>query len=112
MRAWATLAAFAATLVVPFVSARHVFRLDDAACATESRSGRAASRLGSAVVDDRADHCALCHWLRAVGGSQIATGTLVRAGLSLQEAPQTLDVDLPRSSGRRTGPARAPPHSL
>ena len=112
VRAWVALAAFTATLVVPFLNARHVFRVDDVACAVAAASDPAAARLSAAGAPAGADHCDLCHWLRAVGGAHVSNAALIGARWQ-PAAPSPAPVHrCPATPARCHGPARAPPSHL
>jgi hypothetical protein len=113
VRAFVALGAFAGTLLVPLVSARHLFQIDDPACARiDWSTGSPAGTIDEAGPASPADHCALCHWMRAVGGSQ--TDVTVEIAAWLQPAgvlPALVPCGL-ASPVCAERPARAPPSDL
>jgi hypothetical protein len=69
-RAWLALGAFLASLALPFLAARHLTFDDDAACGVDELTlGHAGLQLEASRPSPVPGHCALCHWLRAVGGA-------------------------------------------
>ena len=110
IRALVTLVAFVASLGLPVFSLSHYALDDDTACGsiqlTTTQSG---AQLEQKRPSLPLQHCAICHWLRAVGGSQTTGVTIVHAWLEPSPAaplaaetwrPATTDTDRP---------SRAPP---
>ena len=84
VRAWIALATFAASLVLPFLAARHLTFDDDAACGIETLAiGHPRAQFEAAQTAPLVGHCALCHWLRAVSGARPGPAALVTARLDV-----------------------------
>jgi len=75
--AWVLLATFACALGSSQLSADH-FGIVDTACGEVEFGGGAGPRVGVAV-DVPAEHCPVCHFLRAVNGA--AVSTMARQGV-------------------------------
>jgi hypothetical protein len=71
VRAWVALGAFAGSLVLPAAAARHeAIDLDDPACGPVAAAGHASEQVEPVWPPISGDHCAVCHWLRAMGSAQ------------------------------------------
>lgn len=74
LRALLALTAFVGSLSLPLVNFGHLTLDDDRACGSIVLAlGHPWAQLESPAQSLPADHCALCHWLRAVGGSRTST---------------------------------------
>lgn len=110
LRAWVALAAFLGSVGLPFVSASHMLADDDAACGQVSLvNHHPVVQFERSTPASPLEHCAICHWQRAVSGA--STSARVTAALSLEsslaEAPERT-----RALGRGapdTRSSRAPP---
>ena len=68
--AWVVLAAFVSSLAVPVLGTGHAQLEDDASCDPYVLGGGHPTEQFEVVLPPLADdHCAICHWLRAVGGA-------------------------------------------
>jgi hypothetical protein len=73
LRALVALSAFVGSLSLPLLSFGHLALDDDTACGSVVMAfGQPGTRVGLPQSSPRAQHCPLCHWLRAVGGAQAA----------------------------------------
>ena len=110
LRALLALSAFVGSLSLPVVGFGHLTLDDDRACGSVVM---ALSHPGVQVDAPRPslplDHCALCHWLRAVGGSRTATVVTTLTWLE-PSAPAPVPALAKRPSILATErPSRAPP---
>lgn len=113
LRALAALATFVGSLSLPLVSFSHLLQDDDRACGSVLLAlGHPWAQLEAPHPSLPADHCALCHWLRAVGGARtsgvVTTHTWLEPGasapvLALVWRPAVLVTERP---------SRAPPQSI
>jgi len=82
VRAWAALTVFVGSLGLPFLAARHLTFDDDAACGVDELTVyHQRTQVEAAQAAPIPGHCALCHWLRAVGGAHPADWGLVATWL-------------------------------
>jgi len=65
----ALIATFLAGLTAPALSASHGATGDDASCGPGLVAGHPRQQFEPVLPPVVDDHCALCHWLRAVGGA-------------------------------------------
>src|ERR1041384_2221451 len=83
IRAFAALVAFVGSLALPLLSFGHLTFDDDRAC--DSLELRADQNPRTAVGETRPalppEHCALCHWLRAVGNARTSGSVNLQAWL-------------------------------
>jgi hypothetical protein len=113
LRALLALAVFSISLSLPLLSFGHFTLDDDTACGSVKLS---AAHPGSQFELVRPplppSHCALCHWLRAVGGSQTSGITTVHAWLG--PAAPTISFPAAWSPAPTVSllPSRAPPVTL
>ncbi len=111
--ALAALVTFATSLALPLVSTRHALA-DDPDVGWGGRplvSAHAVARLNALIPSDASEHCAICHWMRALGSS-ITSARLARPVLTRALAGR-IDLAAPVTvSPAESGPARAPPSSL
>lgn len=106
-RAWFLLATFVATLGLTGFSADHLGLIDIACGAVGLVPGDRVTQLGAASVGD-AQHCPVCHFLRAVSGARTtAVARLaLQDGLTVQVATTTR---IPPVVDKITRPSRGPP---
>ena len=110
---WLTLAAFLASLILPFASRDHFDAADDVDCGSGALVlYGAVPTLSVPVAPAPTEHCALCHWQRTVRTA--ATSPLI-AVTRTEEVVTTRGFDSPRSvvvapPDRKS--SRAPPADL
>ena len=110
--ALATAIAFAASLGLPFVSPQHAWVNDpDAEWSLPLVSAHPGAHFQAGSARPAPEHCAICHWMRALGSSLVGTQPL-GPGLTLTLAGR---ID-PESDVAPTladaGSPRGPPSSL
>ena len=109
LRAWIALGAFLATFALPVAGSGHLSLAADAACDPGETAGHAQSQFEIVHPTAAGTHCAVCHWLRAVGGARTNIRVIAAAWLE----PAGLEPALtPSWRGALTvfeRPARAPP---
>src|SRR5262245_48824379 len=112
LRALLALAVFSISLALPLLSFGHLTFDDDRACEVVSLTVQT-PKPGVQIEPLRPtlppDHCALCHWLRAVGGSRTTSVTTIEAWL--EPSPTVL---IPSPTWHSVSvvphvPSRAPP---
>jgi hypothetical protein len=108
--AWAVLAVFLSGLTVPALGSGHGQLEDDAFCAPFAQAGRHPTAQVEPVLPPVADdHCAVCHWLQAVG--KAAPGSPSGGQTSVDTV--TVGSSMPALVRGRTvlaeQPSRAPP---
>jgi len=82
LRALAALSAFVGGLSLPLLSLGHLALDDDTACGSVVMAfGQPGTRVESQEPSLPAQHCPLCHWLRAVGGARTADAVTTLAWL-------------------------------
>jgi len=110
LRVWITLAAFLGTFAVPVATLGHFTADDDAACGQISPvAGHLTTQFESPQAAPPLEHCALCHWLRAVGGASPSVPRVVAVVATLNRvAPPAAEraAESPVVSQRSS---RAPP---
>jgi hypothetical protein len=80
-----TVAICACSVLLPATAESHALWNDDLACSWSlSSSDDAPAQVTSATSPD-ATHCALCHWLRAIGGAVPSESALTLSGLAPRE---------------------------
>jgi mono/diheme cytochrome c family protein len=113
VRGWIALGAFAASLTLPLQSLRHATLDDDAACAPVVLAGGHAERQFEPLTPSPfRGHCAICHWVRAVGGARTEWAVTVAAWLDPSESRPTLAEAWLVSATPIERPSRAPPHAI
>lgn len=106
-RAWLLLATFVATLGSSELNADH-FGVVDAACGDAGLAvGGDAAKFGAASESD-AQHCPVCHFLRAVSGASAASVAFL-AGQDGQVARVVTVAAIPPAVHPVTQPSRGPP---
>jgi hypothetical protein len=110
IRALVTLVAFVASLGLPVFSLSHYALDDDTACGSIQLTPTQSSvQLDQKRPSLPLQHCAICHWLRAVGGSQTTDVTVVQAWLEpAPAAPVAAEAWRPATTDTAR-PSRAPP---
>ena len=113
LRSWIALVAFVGALGLPLVTASHLAPDDDAACGLVVLvPGSTTAEVGEAQDTLPPGHCALCHWLRAVGGAQPAVAKTVVAWLEPVGSEAPLVAPDPHFDAVADSPSRAPPVSF
>lgn len=105
---WLTLWGFLSTTGLPLYESHRFGEPDDAACLTAAGKAGRSQTLTTADSDGQPEHCAVCHLLRAVGGS-LTPGIVslpVPATLSASARPST---DVVRATESSVRASRAPP---
>jgi hypothetical protein len=109
---WAlvALAAFVASFALPFAAPRHAWIVDpDAGWAVPVLAGT--PEFATRADTPEGEHCAICHWMRALGNS-LPGATMRRLALAPPARPPAAPVIIPRPFFAFDRPARAPPVSL
>jgi hypothetical protein len=110
--AWVAVVAFTlGSFALPIANSSHPIWDDDAACGGADYVGPARPHLQFEAVHPLtpAGHCALCHWLRAVGSAAPGSKSVAAVGLD------AVDIGLWRLASRHgrlvivRGASRAPP---
>jgi hypothetical protein len=91
---WLTLAAFLASLVLPFASRDHFNGDDDVDCGSGALVLYTARSFSTPAPPPQNEHCALCHWQRTVRTA--ATSPLIAVARS-EDVVTTRGFDNPRS---------------
>jgi hypothetical protein len=112
LRALLALFVFSTSLSLPLVSFGHFTLDDDRACEAVSLTAPVpvpGVHFGPLRQTLPPDHCALCHWLRAVGGSRTTAVTTIHAWLE-PSPPAVIALPTRRSVPVVVHlPSRAPP---
>ena len=106
-----SLLVFTGSLALSSLPSRHVLVGLDADCASPFVLGHQDTQLDDATRAQSApaEHCVLCHWLRAVGNARPApTGVSAPAVIRRESASIARHV-VPRDAARSDAPSRAPP---
>lgn len=107
--AWLVVLALLLAQGLPVLSARHVLADADVDCSPALASGHSSSQFEPVLPPVADEHCAVCHWLRAINGARLAPRLVafraneISAALSLLKSPVYV---LHLTADR---PARAPP---
>jgi hypothetical protein len=107
-RVWTAVAILLATQVLPAVSTRHLFADADAGWSAAG-TGLTSPQLTPERSEATGDHCAVCHWMRAVSGTQAGSPL---AGWILVTRPELASPPLPSRYALilvLDTPSRAPP---
>ncbi len=110
LRAWLLLATFVATLGLTGLSKDHLGIIDIACGAVNLTIGDRATALSNAS-DGEAQHCPVCHFLRAVSGASTTTVACLAAQGELADHTR-IGVRIPPAVDRFTQAARGPPTFL
>jgi hypothetical protein len=108
-RAWLLLATFVATLGLTGLSKDHLGIIDIACGAVNLTIGDRATAVGSASEGD-AQHCPVCHFLRAVSGASTTAVARMATPVGLA-AHVRIAIQVPPAVDRLTKPSRGPPTS-
>jgi hypothetical protein len=103
------LATFLVGLTAPALSARHGATGDDASCGPGLVNGHPVEQFEPVLPPVVDDHCALCHWLRAVGGASPAGAQVQDVGLDPLGACGAGHLRATRRLANVGCPPRAPP---
>jgi hypothetical protein len=104
------LAAFVASFALPFVAPRHAWIVDlDAGWDVPVLAGAPAFTTPTDARDG--EHCAICHWMRALGSSLVGA-TMRRLAFASPPRIPAAPVAMPRTFFAFDRPARAPPASI
>ena len=110
--AWLALFAFAAGLILPASVAVHAPDDADAAWgAARLLASHAQTQVEPVRPPTDDDHCAICHWLRALNHS-VRTANLRGPHLAAGVLAAAAIVTAPQTGTDASAPARAPPASL
>ena len=84
-----TLTVFLASLCLPFLTASHFAWDDDPACGSDVLApAHATTQFEPVIPGPVAQHCAICHWLRALGSASPAGSPSARPFIEARrEAP-------------------------
>jgi hypothetical protein len=105
------LAAFVASFALPFAAPRHAWIVDpDAGWDVPVLAG-GAPEFSAAGEAPTGEHCAICHWMRALGSSLVGA-TMRRLASPPPPRIPAAPVAIPRTFFASDRPARAPPPSL
>jgi|SRR5688572_30232558 hypothetical protein len=110
--AWIVVAVLVAAQGLPALSSRHLFADADAACGPTLAAGHSASQFEAVRTGGADEHCAICHWIRAVNGASPGSPL---AALTASDAPSVVAsgrpsvyaLDLAADSPSRAPPARS-----
>ena len=113
--ALATAVAFATSFGLPFVSPLHAWVNDPDAGwdipLVSSSAGHGGACFGVAGGPQAPEHCAICHWMRALGNSLVGVQP-ARPELPVTPAKRRDVVAVLISAPAESRPARGPPPSL
>jgi hypothetical protein len=106
------LAAFVASFALPFVAPRHAWVVDpDAGWDVPVLAGGGTPEVTRPAPAPDGEHCAICHWMRALGSSMVG-GTMRRLAVAPPRQTPSAPVDILVPLFTSDRPARAPPVSL
>ena len=115
-QAWVALLAFVASLSLPLVASKHLAFDDDTACEPDVFAAHRADTQPTHYETVRpvtpTAHCALCHWLRAVGGAQPNSAVADVAWFEPAAVVTVVPVQWHASTRITDRPSRAPPARL
>jgi hypothetical protein len=109
LRAWLALVAFVGSFLLP-LAVNHIVWDDDLGDG-RPLSGHAPVQFDAATGSAQADHCALCHWWRAIGHANAGPAADASVWLQPDERREPLTVASPDHLVVRDRPSRAPPAS-
>ncbi len=106
---WVSITIFVISSAIPLLNA-HELDLDCGASEQTLTTGGTSAQLRSRQENTPTDfHCVLCHWLRAVSGSQTSTASLDQVVLQQAPAACAFTESTLGLLARCDGPLRAPP---
>ena len=104
------LAAFVASFALPFAAPRHAWIVDpDAGWDVPVLAGT--PQFTAPTEAREGEHCAICHWMRALGSSLVGA-TMRRLAFAPPPRLPVAPVAIPRTFFASDRPARAPPSSI
>lgn len=113
LRRWfghVTLLAFISGLLVPLFMATHARWDDDLACGSETFvAGHKTAVSKAASAPTRPEHCAVCHWLRAMGSASAVAAVVALPGFAAQDLQSSAPVDAPTAVVAFHCTTRGPP---
>jgi len=104
--AWGLVLTFGSSLVLPVVSARHLRPDPDEGAFFGGFRSVHVSADGGDTADE---HCAICHWLRAISGAAVQGAATPAPWLAPASSGAARPVARPGGSPDAAGPSRAPP---
>jgi hypothetical protein len=112
LRAWVAFLAFAGSFGLPFFSASHLSGLDDEACGQVVLATHSKTQFQGVTPIPPPQHCAYCHWQRAVGGATTAAAGGIVPWIRPQEDRTPAAAHLFDAVVILHRPSRAPPAGL
>jgi len=109
--AWVATCVLVASLALPVSASWHLMPDDDAACVPSGVPGHPVAQLEVVRTGPAAEHCALCHWMRALGGAALGHHTATAAWLSPGEISLAISPAPTPQQILSLRPSRAPPAS-
>jgi hypothetical protein len=109
--AYLALLVFAGSLGLASLPSRHMLVGLDADCASPLFIGPQTTQVTQDAPSRTApaEHCVLCHWLRAAGNSKPALVVCSAPSLVQRESSRVADQGVPRDAVYPDAPSRAPP---
>jgi hypothetical protein len=107
--AWGALAAFAASFALPILSTRHLVPDVDEG---SRLAVHAEQQVGMPEGTGADEHCAVCHWMRAVAGASAPAVAVFATWLPPAEPVATGSPDRQGRTAVPAVPSRAPPARL
>ena len=107
--AWVATCVLVASLALPVSAAWHLRLDDDAACVPPGVPGHPVSQLEVVRDGPAAEHCALCHWMRGLGGAALGHHAATAAWLSPGEVGLAFSAASARPQVVSLRSSRAPP---
>lgn len=107
--AWGSLLAFAASLALPVLSTRHLAPDADDGVRLSFNMGE---RLDLPAETGSDEHCAVCHWMRAVAGASVGALGVQLTGFITSQPTLADSSDRQGRTAVPAGPSRAPPARL
>ena len=107
--AWVATCVLVASLALPVSASWHLMPDDDAACAAPGLPGHPVSQFEIVKTPPTPEHCALCHWMRGLGGAALGHYTAGTAWLTPGEIRLGASDAPAREHVLCRHPSRAPP---
>lgn len=107
--AWGALAAFAASFALPILSTRHLVPDVDEGSRLAVHAEPQVAVPGGTSGDE---HCAVCHWMRAVAGASTHSGTVFVTWFLPSDPVTAGSSDRQGRTAVPAVPSRAPPARL
>ena len=110
--AWIVVAVLVAAQGLPALSSRHLFADADAECGPVLAIGHTAAQFEAVRTPLADEHCAICHWMRAVNGAAPGSPLAALVATDLQAVvtvgrPTGYALDLAADTPSRAPPARS-----